>query len=182
MQSGRIYEKLHVFDKDGLYLATKKIGKNNPKAEQIRADNEKRMQWNREVDRAIVSNVPVVEIGQIKKKYITDRIKASVDTFGSQPQLYGSIIATAVAVLALLVSKVLRKAAELSEKISDTWQEQALPPKPIPLPKAQKQPELQSGMVFKRCRTPIELIIQPRTLMQTIRRKQPSGKKHMEQR
>ena len=26
-------EKRHVFDKDGLYLATKKIGKNNPKAE-----------------------------------------------------------------------------------------------------------------------------------------------------
>ena len=46
-------EKLHVFDKDGLYLATKKIGKNNPKAEQIRADNEKRMQWNREVDRRL---------------------------------------------------------------------------------------------------------------------------------
>lgn len=56
-------EKLHVFDKDGLYLATKKIGKNNPKAEQIRADNEKRMQWNREVDRAVVSNVPEAEIG-----------------------------------------------------------------------------------------------------------------------
>ena len=48
--------KLHVFDKDGLYLATKKIGKNNTKAEQIRADNEKRMQWNREVDRAIVQH------------------------------------------------------------------------------------------------------------------------------
>ena len=138
-------EKLHVFDKDGLYLATKKIGKNNPKAEQIQADNEKRMKWNREVDRAIVSNVPEAEIGQIKKKYITDRIKASVDTFGSQPQLYGSIITTAVAVLLLLVSKVLRKAAELSEKLHDTRQEQAVSPnpKPIPLPKVQKQPKPQ---------------------------------------
>ena len=28
-------EKLHVFDSNGLYLATKKIGKNNTKAEQI---------------------------------------------------------------------------------------------------------------------------------------------------
>ena len=136
-------EKLHVFDKDGLYLATKKIGKNNPKAEQIRADNEKRMQWNREVDRAIVSNVPEAEIRQIKREYITDRIKASVDTFGSQPELYGGIITTAVAVLALLVSKVLRKAAELSEKLPDTRQEQILPqePKSISLPKAQKLAE-----------------------------------------
>ncbi len=138
-------EKLDVFDKDGLYLATKKIGKNNPKAEQIRADNEKRMKWNREVDRAIVSNVPETEIGQIKKEYITDRIKASVDTFGSKPELYGSIITTAVAVLSLLVSKVLRKAAELSEKLHDTRNEQVVSPepKPIPLPKAQKQPKPQ---------------------------------------
>lgn len=134
-------EKLHVFDKDGLYLATKKIGKNNPKAVQIQADNEKRMQWNREVDRAIVSNVPEAEIGQIKKEYVTDRIKESVDTFGSQPKLYGSIITTAVAVLSLLVSKVLRKTAELSEKLLHTKQEHTLPPeqKLTPLPKAQKQ-------------------------------------------
>lgn len=138
-------EKFHVFDKDRLYLATKKIGKNNPKAEQIQADNEKRMKWNREVDRAIVSNVPEAESGQIKKEYITDRIKEFVDTFGSQPQIYGSIITTAVAVLALLISKVLRKAAELSEKFLNTKQDQALPPepKPTPLPKEQKQPEPQ---------------------------------------
>ena len=99
------------------------------------------MKWNREVDRAIVSNVPEAEIGQIKKEYITERIKASADTFGSQPELYGSIITTAVAVLSLLVSKVLRKAAELSEKLHDTKQGQILPPEPRPitLPKAQKQ-------------------------------------------
>ena len=138
-------EKLHVFDKDGLYLATKKIGKKNPKAEQIRADNEKRMQWNREVDRVIVSNVPETEIGLIKKEYITDRIKASVDTFGSQPELYGSIITTAITMLSLLVSKVLRKAAELSEKLHNTRQEQVVSPepRPIPLPKAQNLPESQ---------------------------------------
>ena len=134
-------EKLHVFDKDGLYHATKKIGKNNPKAEQIQADNEKRMKWNREVDRAIVSNVPEAEIGQIKREYITDRIKTSVDTFGNQPQLYGSIISTAITVLALLISKVLRKTVELSEKFTDTKQEQALPLEPTPLPKAQKPAE-----------------------------------------
>lgn len=51
-------EKLHVFNKNGLCLATKKIGKNNPKAEQIREDNEVRMRWNYEVDRAIVIEVP----------------------------------------------------------------------------------------------------------------------------
>jgi len=109
-------EKLHVFDSSGLYLATKKIGKNNPKAEQIQTDNEMRMRWNCEVDRAIVSGVSETEIQQIKKKYITDRIRESVDIFGSQPERLGSIIMTAVTALALLISKVLDKARKLSAK------------------------------------------------------------------
>lgn len=109
-------EKLHVFDSNGLYLATKKIGKNNPKAEQIQTDNEMRIRWNCEVGRAIVSGVPETEIQQIKKKYITDRIRESVDVFGSQPERLRSIIMTAVTVLALLISKVLDKARELSAK------------------------------------------------------------------
>ena len=109
-------EKLHVFDSSGLYLATKKIGKNSPKAEQIQTDNEMCMRWNCEVDRAIVSGVSETEIQQIKKKYITDRIRESVDIFGSQPERLGSIIMTAVTALALLISKVLDKAKELSAK------------------------------------------------------------------
>ncbi len=32
-------DKLTVFDKNSVYIATKKIGKNNPKAEQIKKDN-----------------------------------------------------------------------------------------------------------------------------------------------
>lgn len=51
-------EKLEVFDRSGPYLATKKIGKNNPKAEQIEADNKHRQEWNNAVDRALVSGVP----------------------------------------------------------------------------------------------------------------------------
>lgn len=47
-------DKLHVFNKNGLYLATRKIRKNNPKAEQIKENNEVRMQWNHEVDRALL--------------------------------------------------------------------------------------------------------------------------------
>ena len=31
-------DKLHMFDRNGMYLATKKIGKNNPKAAEIEAD------------------------------------------------------------------------------------------------------------------------------------------------
>lgn len=61
-------DRLSIFDKSGPYLATKKIGKNNPKAEEIKADNEIRMEWNRTVDRAIVSGVPDTEIVELKRR------------------------------------------------------------------------------------------------------------------
>ncbi|MBO5278380.1 MAG: MobA/MobL family protein, partial [Lachnospiraceae bacterium] len=110
-------DKLHVFDKNGLYLATKKIGKNNPKAEQIRADNEVRMRWNHEVDRALVSQVPEDEIRQIKEEFITDRIRQSIDAWGRQPDLLANIIIKATMRLALLISEILTEARELKNKL-----------------------------------------------------------------
>ncbi len=109
--------KLHVFDKNGLYLATKKIGKNNPKAEQIKTDNEVRMMWNHEVDRALVSQVPEPEIRQIKNEFITDHIKKSIGAWGKQPNLLANIIINATMRLALLISKVLTAARELKNKL-----------------------------------------------------------------
>lgn len=43
-------QQLRVFDPNGVYLATKKIGKNNPKAAEIEADNAARQEWNRTAD------------------------------------------------------------------------------------------------------------------------------------
>ena len=109
--------KLHVFNKNGLYLATKKIGKNNPKAEQVKEDNEVRMMWNYEVDRALVSQVPEDEIRQIKKEFITDRISSSIKAWGNKPDLLSNIIRTAAMRLALLISEVLKAARELKNKL-----------------------------------------------------------------
>ena len=53
------------------------------------------------------------EIQQIKKEYISDRIKESIDLFGSQPERLGGILMSASAVLAMLISKVLQKAREV---------------------------------------------------------------------
>ena len=110
-------DKLHVFDKNGLYLATKKIGKNNPKAEQIKENNEVRMLWNHEVDRALVSQVPEDEIRQIKNEFITDRIRNSIRVWSNRPELLLNIILTATKALALLTSKVLTAARELKNKL-----------------------------------------------------------------
>lgn len=109
--------KLHVFDKNGLYLATKKIGKNNPKAEQIKTDNEVRMMWNYEVDRALVSQVPEDEIRQIKKEFITDRIRNSIKAWGNCPELLANIIRGATNRLALLIHDILTTARELKNKL-----------------------------------------------------------------
>ena len=55
-------DKLHVFDRNGMYLATKKIGKNNPRAAEIEADNKERIRWNQTVDRALISGVAKEDI------------------------------------------------------------------------------------------------------------------------
>ncbi len=109
--------KLHVFDRNGLYLATKKIGKNNPKAEQIKTDNEVRMLWNHEVDRALVSQVPEDDIRQIKNEFITDRIRNSIKAWGNCPELLSNIIRGAAKRLALLIHDVLKVARELKSKL-----------------------------------------------------------------
>ena len=61
-------EKLNVFQHGSVYLPTKKIGKNNPKEEEIRADNAIRQEWNRTVDMALVEGVPEEKILKIKKE------------------------------------------------------------------------------------------------------------------
>lgn len=82
-------DRLSIFDKNGPYIATKKVGKNNPKAEEIKADNKIRMEWNRAVDRAIVSGVSNAEVLELKKTEIMDRVKKSVEQNGSKPELFG---------------------------------------------------------------------------------------------
>ena len=102
-------DRLSIFDKNGPYLATKKVGKNNPKAEEIKADNEIRMEWNRAVDRAIVSGVSEVEVVELKKTEITDRVKESVEQNGKKPELFGDIVRAAIALLERLIAKVMQK-------------------------------------------------------------------------
>ncbi len=103
-------QKLQVFERGGVYLATKKIGKNNPKAQRLKRINQT-------VDRAIVTGVSKSEIMQIKKERITDKIVESVWLYGNRPNLLSSIIGTAIAVLELLISKVFLKTLELADKV-----------------------------------------------------------------
>ncbi len=110
-------DKLKVFDKNSPYLVTKKIGKNNPMEEQIKADNEVRREWNRTVDRAIVSSVSEEDILRIKKNEIIEKIRDSIDLYGDRPDLLASIIKLAIAVLELLINRIMRVAVAAAEKM-----------------------------------------------------------------
>ncbi len=109
-------DRIGIFDKNGPYLATKKIGKNNPKAEEIKADNEIRMEWNRAVDRAIVSGVSETEVIELKKTEITDRVKKSVEQNGKKPELFGDIVKATIALLEKLIAKVMQKVMDFVAK------------------------------------------------------------------
>ena len=113
-------DRLTVFECNGPYLATKKIGRNNPKVEQIEQDNKLRMDWNREVDRAIISDVPMDDILQIKREHITEPIKRSIEIYGNKPQRLALILNMAITELVLLISKVLEAARAIRNKILHT--------------------------------------------------------------
>ena len=113
-------EKLKVFDKNGVYLPMKKVGKNNPKKVQIEADNKYRSMWNQTVDRALVSGVPEEQILEVKHKEIGQKVKASIHQSGRNPALFKSLIMTAVCALEVLISKIFKMALEQVDKVLET--------------------------------------------------------------
>lgn len=112
-------EKLKVFDRNGVYLPMKKIGKNNSKAEEIKQDNEERTRWNKTVDQALVSDITEKEILEIKKEHITKPIKESIKEHGDQPSLFKIILEKAISVLAKLIIKVKEAAVKAAEIIKE---------------------------------------------------------------
>ena len=98
-------EKLAVFDQSSVYLPTKKIGKNNPLAEEIRADNEARQDWNRTADLALVVGVPEEKVLEIKHEEIQNRSKYSISEHGWLPGLFRTIVQKAKSILEVLISQ-----------------------------------------------------------------------------
>ena len=68
--------QMRTFPKNGPYLPTKKIGKNNPHAEEIRKTNQIKDEWNKGINRARARGVPKESLMQVKQELIvkpTDR-------------------------------------------------------------------------------------------------------------
>ena len=114
-------QKLQVFERGSIYLATKKIGKNNPKAQEIEADNQKRREWNRAVDMALISGVPEPKIMEVKRKEITEPIRESIARRGNRPRLFSRVVTVAVEALEFLIASVLfKKPREVQKQTEQT--------------------------------------------------------------
>ena len=120
--------KRQVFQQGGVYLATKKIGKNNPKAEEIKADNAARQEWNRTVDVALVEGVPEEDILKIKQEKITDETLQSIRIQGWLPDMFRQIV---------------RGAKEFLQEVIFKF---TLPPKPVPKIDLQEWKDMQKVM------------------------------------
>ena len=105
--------RLKLFDPSSVYLPTKKIGKNNPKAAEIEADNAARQSWNQAADMALITGIAEAKIIEVKNEHVYDEASRSVQKHGWLPGLFRSIIQRAKEILQNLI------------------RETAIPPKPI---------------------------------------------------
>ena len=85
-------QHLRVFNPDSIYLPTKKIGKNNPKAAKMEADNAARQEWNRTADMALVSGIEEAKILEVKKEEIHQKASQSIKAHGWLPNLFRCIV------------------------------------------------------------------------------------------
>jgi len=111
-------QKLQVFPKNSPYLATKKIGKNNPKAEEIRRTNDLRRQWNVQVDHAVKRGAPPDSLLTVRRELITKPAAESIKRSGGSkaPDKYDSILVRAV----LMITEMCRT---LNRYGRETWAE-----------------------------------------------------------
>ena len=106
-------QHLKVFDKNSVYLPTKKIGKNNPKEDEIKADNAARQEWNRTADMALLSGISEAKILEVKRTEIHEKTSQSIKNKGWLPNLFRSIVGKA------------------KEFLQNLIRQTALPPKPV---------------------------------------------------
>lgn len=126
-------DKLRIFDASGPYLSTKKIGKNNPKEEEIRSDNQLRQEWNQIVDQVLIAGGSQEEVTEFKQEEVVQKVSESVKTHGVQPGLLAEILRGAIAVLKefldLLMQPVEKEADACGMRESSDTTESVLPGK-----------------------------------------------------
>lgn len=107
--------QLQMFPKNSPYLTTKKIGKNNPKAKEIRENNKLRKRWNDQVDHAVRYGAPKESLMTVKRELITKPVKESAECLeNNDPSAFRDILTKAI----LILTRMLR---ELDHYSRETW-------------------------------------------------------------
>ncbi len=109
-------EKLSVFKRGDVYLATKKIGKNNPREQAIKNSNDMVKAWNKTVDQALVTGIAREEILEVKKEQIGDKVQQSIKQSGHNPSALFMILFYAVEFLEKLIREFILKLELRKEK------------------------------------------------------------------
>lgn len=107
--------QMTIFDPDGPYLPTKKIGKNNPMADKIRSDNEARKQWNQKVDEALSEGMPAEDIRVVKMASIMYPAQKNISKNGDAPGILTALIYHAIYILQRMLNQFLA-ASTIAEK------------------------------------------------------------------
>ena len=97
--------KLEVFDSEGIYLATKKIGKHNPMEAYIRENNEAVRNWNDMAER-VTDYMPKENIKAIKDNEISQTINYSQRT--GRPNTFARILNRAAETIRLFTNNWVR--------------------------------------------------------------------------
>lgn len=123
------YQKLTKFRRDGLHLATKKVGKHNPRAKEIMADNAMKMKWNNAVDLALEKQVPESGIRDMKDKVIHEPLKKVDGKQIKESGFFRKVLRVAVTTLNIFLKNWIRTpCTERPEAQTDRfmrWVEQA---------------------------------------------------------
>lgn len=117
-------DKMMVFPQNDLYLPTKKIGTNNPLAEEIAADNRSRDVWNESVRTALDHEVPEKMIRSVKMVQIKDPIARTIRVKGNSHQSFRRIVERAAATVRAVTSAWRQMTSEqrvmaVGEKMAD---------------------------------------------------------------
>ncbi len=108
--------KMKTFPKNGPYLPTKKIGKNNPHAEEIKETNRLKDEWNKGINQARARGVPEDSLMYVKRELITLPVQRSVKKSNRKkdPISFRNILARGVKVLLTMLK-------ELKYEDRSTW-------------------------------------------------------------
>lgn len=130
-------DKLQVFNNKDVYLPTKKIGKNNPKAEQIRKNNQVRMKWNSTVDEALFYQVPKNHIRTIKEENILKNVnkfgKTETKTVGGLMKNKSSRESAGVGIFAGVFEKTVEMACDCLKGLIRIFRGAIAPKPPQPV-------------------------------------------------